>query len=224
MLFNNKYRKGISIPELLISTFALSILMLGFSQFAANVFDVSASHASQIVNVNNARLSTERIITQINKSVYIYPANISIHISDNITINTNSAVAMLIPSDNEEYNFVAYYFKYSSGGKSDLYEFMSDYTYEWSKNTCPATDMLTFGGSSSLLATNINISNTTLQYIINYSNGSYDQNLKGGVSNVNTNNTYALIKGINWKIYNDSLPAQIIQLKGISRNVPRFAE
>ncbi len=69
-------RSGISLVEVLISTVILAILMLGFAQFTSDIFNVSASHASQIDAVDQARLSTERIITEISEASYIYPANI----------------------------------------------------------------------------------------------------------------------------------------------------
>lgn len=216
--------KGISLAEIIISTFALAILMLGFSQFSADMFDVSASHATQITNVNQARFATERIITQISKAAYIYPANINIKLSDSLTISTTTSVAMLIPADDGNYNLIAYYMVNNASGKSDLYEYISSRTYAWAQNTCPATNLLNFSGSSSLLANNTDKISTTLQYILNYSNAPYDTNLKGAIANVTTSDTSALIKGINWNISQGTSQIQIIQLKGISRNVPRFLE
>ena len=192
MFFTNKKRrnynqihKGFSLIEILVSTIVLSILMLGFAGFTSGVFDVSASHADQIKSVNQARFSTERIITQINKSAYIYPSDVSLFLS----------------------------------GKSII-----TLTYAWNENTCPAYNILSFSGYSSVIASDIDKNNTALEYILNYQNAPTDKVLKGEVSNIISSNKYALIKGIYWKIFQGTTQDQVIQLKGISRNVPRFFE
>ena len=230
MFFTNKKRrnynqihKGFSLIEILVSTIVLSILMLGFAGFTSGVFDVSASHADQIKSVNQARFSTERIITQINKSAYIYPSDVSLFLSGK-SINTLNSVAMLIPEDDGKYRFVAYYLTANTKGLSDLYEFFSNTTYAWNENTCPAYNILSFSGYSSVIASDIDKNNTALEYILNYQNAPTDKVLKGEVSNIISSNKYALIKGIYWKIFQGTTQDQVIQLKGISRNVPRFFE
>jgi hypothetical protein len=223
MLFTNKKRIGFSFTEILMATVALSILMLGFAGFTSNVFDVSASHANQIKTVNQARFSTERVITQINKAAYIYPANISLTLAGK-NINTSNSVAMLVPEDNGEYRLVSYYLQDNAKGSSDLLEFFSDDTYEWTENTCPADNIINALGSSSILADDIDKNNTTLEYILNYQNAPTDKILKGEMSNYVATNKYALIKGVYWKIYQGTTQNEVIQLKGTSENVPRFFE
>jgi len=230
MLFTNKKRikygfmhKGFNFAEILMATVALSILMLGFANFSSNVFNVSASHANQIKTVNQARFSTERIITQIDKAAYLYPSNIILSLSGK-NINTSSSIAMLIPEDNGEYRFVSYYLVDNTKGLSDLYEFFSDATYEWTENTSPSDNILSISGSSAILANDIDKNNTTLEYILNYQNAPTDKILKGEISNIVSTNKYALIKGVYWKIFQVTTQEQVIHLKGISRNAPRFIE
>jgi len=230
MLFINKKRikyrfrrKGFSFAEILMATVALSILMLGFANFSSNVFNVSANHANQIKTVNQARFSTERIITQINKAAYLYPSGISLSLSGK-SINTSTSVALLIPENNGQYRFVSYYLVDNPKGLSDLYEFFSDATYEWIENTSPTDNILSFSGVSSILANDIDKNNTTLEYILNYQNAPTDKILKGEISNIVSTNKYALIKGVYWKIFQGTTQEQIIQLKGLSRNAPRFIE
>lgn len=220
MLYNNnKRKKGMSFTEIVISTMALSVLMLGFSEFTASMFNVSANHANQIENVNYARLSSERVITEINKAAYIYPSNINIQLNGK-SINTNNSIAMLIENNDGNYIFMAYYMNENN----DLCEYISSQSYSWDKNTCPATSMLDFNGNFDIIAKNINIESTNLQYILNYENSSYDENLKGEIGNASVNSSNALIKGVNWNISQGINDLQTIQIKGISRNVPRFFE
>jgi len=216
-------RKGFSLVEILIAISALAIIMLGVAQFTADIFKVSANHASQLNTVNYARLITERVITQISKAGYIYPAQLSISITGR-SINTSSSIAMLIPDDNSRYFFVAYYSIDTSDGKADLYEFTSSNNFAWTKNANPATSMMSFSGSSSIIAKDIIKNNTTLQYILDYQNASYDSILKGSISGVTQNSSNALVKGIDWKIAQGTSRTQTIQVKGISNNVPRFIE
>jgi Tfp pilus assembly protein PilV len=219
---NNKNCKiGISIPEILMSTLALSILMLGFSQFTSSVFSVSADHSEQLNTVNQARFASERIITQISKASYIYPANVNINLGGGLSINTNSSVAMLIEESDGKYTVIAYYLVSKFDGKANLYEYISSTTYSWAENTCPANNLLTFSGSSSLIARDILGSSAVLSYVMNYSNAPVDNILKGEVASVSYTSKYALIKGINWKIVQAN---DVTQVKGISRNVPRFFE
>ena len=221
MLYNKK--SGVSFTEILISTAALAVLMLGFSEFTAGMFDVSASHASQIISVNHARFSSERIITEINKAAYIYPAGVNIQLSG-LTINTNNSVAILIEDNSGDYFFVAYYTSENGQGDFDLYEYTSDYSYTWDKDTSPAINLTSFNGSAEVIANKINIENTVLNYILNYNNAPYDEILKGEIGNASASDTNALIKGIDWEISQGTTDTQKIQIKGISRNVPRFFE
>ena len=217
-------KKGFNFAEILISTAALSILMLGFSQFTADIFNVSANHAAGIKTVNDARFTTERIITQISKAAYIYPAGISINLSEASTINTSNSVAMLVPDSGTNYFFVAYYGAVNQLGKSDLYEFVSNKSYNWSKNICPAAGMKNFSGKSSIIAENINPDGMVLDYALNYENPAYDSVLRGEISGADQNNENALIKGIDWKISQGTSRLQLIEIKGISNNAPRFFE
>lgn len=218
-----RIRKGVSLAELLIAVAALSILMLGFSEFTAGFFKVSAMHGTQIKNVNYSRYSSERIITSVNKAAYIYPANTVIQLSEN-TINTNDSVAMLIEDNSGNYLFIAYYPRENIDGKIDLYEYISDTFYSWDKDVCPATDMLSFSGSGNLVAGNIDNESTSLLYILNYNNSAYDVPLKGEIGNAFPDDKFALIKGISWNISQNTSDTQSIPIKGTSRNVPRFFE
>ncbi len=217
-------KNGFSFVEILMATTALAVLMLGFSQFTADIFSVSASHANQIRTVNDARFATERVITQISRAAYIYPAGITISLDGEAFISTSSSVAMLIPDSGGNYVFVAYYSIDADNGKADLFEFMSDDTYDWAKNTCPASDMTYFSGKSSIIARDINKNSTTLQYVVDYQNSVYDPILKGEISGVDQSNQSALIKGVDWRISQGTSNLQVIQIKGISKNVPRFFE
>jgi len=213
------YRKGLTFVELIIATGALAILMLGFSQFTGDIFNVSAKHAEQLSTVSEERFSAERVITEISKAAYVYPANIAINLSNGITINTTSSVAMLLP-DEEQYMFVAYYID----SNKNLTEYISDTSFDWAKDACPATNFLTFSGSTSIIAKNINTDSTVLQYVLNYENAPYDKTLKGEVSGYTATNPKVLIKGVNWKIAQGSSGEEVIQIKGISKNVPRYIE
>ncbi len=219
-----KKRKGLNFTEILMATAALAILMLGFSQFTADIFNVSATHASQMDKVSRQRLISERILTQISKAAYIYPPNINITLSNGVVINTSNSIAALIPDPNEKYIFTAYYINNNLSENADLYEFTSDISYFWAKDYNPAANMLSFNGSIELLAENINPAGTFLSYVMNYENAPYDQSLKGESSGTTSNSSNALIKGINWIISQESNNNELIQIKGISRNVPRFIE
>ena len=218
-----KIRTGISYAELLIALVALAVLMLGFSEFTADFFKVSARHGTQIKNVNNARFSAERIITSVNKASYIYPSNSIIQLSGE-TINTADSLALLTEDNNGGYMFIAYYLAENSDGRTDLYEYISNTGYSWDKDVCPARDMLSFTGSGSVIAEDINTANTDLTYVLNYDNAVYDESLKGELGNALPSDSFALIKGINWNISQETNNGKLITIKGLSRNVPRFFE
>lgn len=229
MLFwnnNNKNlskRKAFSFIEMMISIFALSVVMLGFSGATSNVFRISADSSTQLKHVKHARFSSERIVNKLYKASYIYPSGISITLSGGITINTSDSVAMLIRED-EDYRFVAYYFSEASAVKSHLNEFISTSLYEWVENTCPAAELTSFSGSSSSIADDIIEAESSLEYIINFNNSQTDQILKGGVTNVLPDNQFALIKGIDWEIAYGTTQTDVIIVKGTAANVPRFFE
>ncbi len=222
----NKKRKGISLMELVISALLLAIIMTGAAGFTANFMDVSFRNSKQMVNVNEARSITENIAKEISTAKYIYPAGIDITLSPSggsaVTINTTNSVALLFEeeiSGGYTYGLTAFYI---SG--NDLYQFTTAPNYTWDDNTCPATDLLSFAGGASKLVSDINTANTSLSYILNYNNGLTDEILQGEISGVATNNTDALIKGIDWQIAQDNVQSQTIIIKELSRNVPRFFE
>jgi len=215
-------KKGFNFAEILIATSALSILMMGFAQFTADVFNVSARHAGQLTDVNQARFATERIMTEISKAAYIYPSGTAISLADGLSISTSDSIAMLLAENDGKYRFVAYYLD-NANGESDLYEYISANTYTWTENSSPANDIISFTGSSSVIANDIDETNTDLEYILNYQNAPSDKVLKGQISNISDADRYALIKGVNFKIY-QAQSDDIIEIKGISRNVPRFFE
>ena len=217
-------RKGFSFTEIIIATFALSILMLGFAGFTSNIFDISASHAGSIKNVSQSRFSTERITTQLNKAAYIYPAAVNLNLGGGTIINTSDSVGMLIPESDGKYRFVAYYINNNAQGSSDLYEYFSNNTYTWTENTCPATDIISFTGSASVLANNLNKAGTVLNYVLSYENAPSDTILKGNISNTAVTDKIALIQGIEWNILQRTANNEVIQIKGISKNVPRYIE
>ena len=74
MLLMNK-RNALSLVEVLISIIAISIILLAFAEFSANTFKVNYKHSQILATASETRFLTERIMSQISKSEYIFPAN-----------------------------------------------------------------------------------------------------------------------------------------------------
>ncbi len=221
---------GITLAELVVSTVVLSLVMLGTVGFTANFMDVSFRNSKQMVNVNQARDVSENMVKEIANAAYIYPAGITISLntSDNnsFTINTNNSVAMLYrdTDGSSNYGFTAFFLQNNDGGGTDLCQFSEAPSYTWDDNTSPASGLLNFYGSSSKLISDIDSTNTSLSYILNYSNGLSDEILQGQIGGVDATDPNALIKGIDWQIAQDNVEEHTIKIKELSRNVPRFFE
>jgi hypothetical protein len=230
-------RQGISLIEILISTVVVGVLVMGMADFSAGLFDVSTKGNERIKNVSELRAVSEKISSEILSAAYIYPGSRNIHISgtDNkenqsfdLTISTNDSVAMLfadIVGTTVKHGLTAYFIHSCENNTSTcLYQFTSSATYVWTKNTCPALNATNFSGNFSKIVTDIDADSTDLEYILNYSNGVTDNILKGQIGSVTDTNAYALIKGISWEISQNNSENQVIQIKGLSKNVPRFIE
>ncbi len=215
----NRTKKGISLAELVISALLLAVVMSAASGFAMSFFDVSYIHTEQMQNVNEIRSACSEITDDISNAVYIYPAGVTINLNSDITINTNNSVAMLF-KENSQYGFTAYYIQ-----NNILYQFTSPPTADWTNNTSPAENMLSFNGNiTKKVISDIDSANTSLTYIMNYGNGITDSVLQGEISSVATNNVNALIKGIDWHITQSNTTNQSLEIKEFSKNVPRFIE
>jgi prepilin-type N-terminal cleavage/methylation domain-containing protein len=231
---NNK--KGFSMLELLVSTIVLAILMMGVAGFSTSFFDVSATSAKQLLNVNQAREIARSISGEIRRADYIYPSGVTISLEytdtatglvSGIDINTTSSPSMLF-SENVNgdtlYGFVAYFIKADDNGTANLYQFIQGPAYDWEKDSSPAESLKSFNGAATKIVSDIDMENTKLAYILNYSDGITDKVLQGQLSNTPSNNVDALIKGIEWQIVQNNIENQTIRVKGLSGNVPRFIE
>lgn len=228
-----KYKsKGVTLAELIVSVMILSIVMLSTAGFTFNFMDASTRTALQIKNVDQARTIFESISKEVANAAYIYPANIDIDLTSSgeeasVTINTNEAVAMLYEYDNYgyiTYGFTAFFLVSKADGSADLYQF-TEYPYHtWTENTSPATTMTSFYGNTTKIISDIDPDNSSLSYILSYSNGLVDEVLLGEIEGATESDPNALIKGIDWEIAQSNLEKQTIKLKELSRNVPRFAE
>lgn len=233
-----KKRKGISLTEMAISTAVLAVVMLGAAGFSTGLFNASATSSVQLLNVNQARELGQNITNEVINAKYIYPPGTTISLNAahpatgagwNFTINTDNSVAMLFSEnlnndENPLYGFIAYFLTEEPGGSAVLYQFIDDPSYTWDSNTSPASDMVNFTGNVSVIISDIDSADTTLDYIFNYNNGITDEILQGELSGVNINDSNALIKGIEWQIVQTNIEDHTIRIKGLSRNVPRFIE
>jgi len=222
-------RRGFTFVEMLISVTALAIIMLALADFSFNTFNISYNHTLQVENANQSRFSSERILNEINKAAYIFPANQNITLitdEGSDSINTNDAIAMLIPANtsqvSQQYNLVAFYLLDGTQDKKDLYEFRSSNSYNWSKNTVPISSFSTVQGNKSLVANDICENNTELTYILNSDNGVADSILQGSISGVSSDSPTALIKGVDWIIATQKNVLLKTEIKGIAKNVPRI--
>lgn len=218
---------GVSYVEVVVSIGVLSILMLSLADFSSNAFGVSYNHLMQVEEASQTRFSAERMVNEINQAAYIFPSGLSISLSGTktVTINTSSAVAILVPTDMNAnpvlYNLIAFYLV-DNGDKADLYEFKSSTGNSWPANTLPISKFASVSGKSSLIASDIDKSNSSLSYLMNYGNGLTDPMLQGSISGINTNVSTALLKGVNWNLVIKKAQSQTVSIKGISKNVPRF--
>lgn len=220
----NKKRKGFSITELVVSALVLSVIMLGAVGYTAGFIDVSYNSSKQMMNINQARSINESIAKEITNAAYIYPANTEITLSvsggSSVVINTNNSIALLYKDEiNDTYGFTAFYIV-----GDDLYQFTEAPGYSWDANTSPALSLLSFTGNASKIVSNIDTTNTSLSYDLNYDNGLVDDILEGQISGIATNDPYALIKGIDWQLAQSNIENSTIKVKELSRNVPRFYE
>lgn len=228
-------KKGFTMMELLITTAVLAVLMMGVAGFSASFFDVSATSSKQLLNVNQAREIAQSITSEVRRAAYIYPAGVTISIdyldvateqASVTNINTTNSPSMLFEEEvngDVRYGFTAYFLK-TENGTTNLYQFMQGPEYEWAKNTSPAASLKSFKGIAVKVISDIDTANTSLTYILNYSNGITDKVLQGRLSGTNTNDVNALIKGIDWQIAQKNVEKRTIRVKGLSDNVPRFIE
>jgi len=221
-------QSGFSYVEVLISVSVFAILTLCMAQFSSNAFNVMYKQGQQVEMTDQTRFSTDLIPGIINKAYYIFPAGKVINLTGTNLhtnqINTSSSLAFLI-SDNgstPQYYFKAFYLADNTAGMSDLYQFSSSTKYSWDNNTCPVLNITTVSGTENLIATDIDKSQSTLTYLLNYNNGITDQILKGSISGITVDDDYALIKGINWNLSFNKAHVQVIQIEGVSNNVPRY--
>ncbi len=233
----NTSKKGFSMAEMVISTAVLAVVMLGIAGLSSEFFGASATSSVQLLNTDQAREVSQGISNEINDSRYIYPPGTVISLSTthpvtglawDITVNTDDSVAILfseIPNNdtNVTYGFIAYFLR-DNNENTSLYQFIESPTYQWPIDTSPAANLLTFSGNTSLIVTDIDRTNTTLSYIFNFDNGITDQVLQGEISGGAINDTNALIKGVNWQIAQSNVEDNLINIKGLSKNVPRFIE
>jgi|GEM_PF-1784785 len=219
--------KGFSYVEVLISVAILAILTLSMAQFSSNAFNIVYKQSQQVEMADQTRFSSDLVSGVITKADYIFPADKTINLlGTNLhtsSINTNNSVAILI-SDNmgSQYYFKAFYLVSNSNGMSDLYQFSSSTKYSWDINTCPISTITTVTGTSSLIASDIDENQSSLTYLLNYNNGITDNILKGNVSGAIISDNDALIKGINWNLSFNKAQVQVMQIEGMSNNVPRF--
>ena len=167
-------RKGVTLIELLISMIMLSVISISLAEFMSQFTNASFINCQQLEKVNFTRFTVERVIDEIKKAEYIYPASVTIAITGK-NINTDSAIALLIPVDKTKliYRFTAFYFS-DSGTNVNLMEMHSTNQYTWAKNAVPAETMNSITGTSQVIASNINSNNSQLSYTLNYDNGIAD--------------------------------------------------
>ena len=228
-------QKGLNLTEMIISTAIFAIVMLSAANFSSQFFNVSAVSSKQLENVDQSRTIAESIAKEVTNAAYIYPAGVTISLSgyDSLTgtttsfaINTDESPAMLFGvdiDDNISYGFVTYFFR-TQGTKTSLYQFVQSPSYSWAKNTVPAESLLSFNGTISKLVEDIDLTNTQLNYHLNYANSITDEVLIGQIGGADTNDIDALVNGIDWEIAQENVEDQTIKIKGLSRNVPRFIE
>lgn len=231
--------KGLTLIELLISSVILAILMLSLAQFSLDILNVAEKHSGQVEKTQSSRFSQERITEQIRNASYIFPKGqdlgFTIEFNNDTgysytseSVNTNEAIALLVPfagdpyyqgSYTPVYNLIIYYFDDNGDGTSDLREFSTAYpSAYWSLNSIP--DAGTAYGNSTILAKNVLTQSNNLSYILSYENSSTDTILKSEGQNADAEDDNALIKGIDWN-FNLQRNNTEINVKGISRNVPR---
>jgi len=222
-------RKGLSLTELLISSAVITVMLLAFADYSAGLFQVSSDHAKLLENIDQTRLSSGQITSEVSRAAYIYPKGIDISLyADHrtLTINTSNAIALLIPVKQQDgsnrYRFTAFYFQNAQEGKANLYEFHSSYDYDWTENTLPASQFAMYNGSSSLIMSDIVTEYTSLSYTVNYDNGVSDTVLKGLISDRTETSSDALINGVLLNITVRKKNDYTYNIKGVSENVPRY--
>lgn len=234
--------KGLTLVEMLISSVILTILMLSLGQFSFDILNVAEKHSGQVEKTQSSRFSQERITEQIRNASYIFPKgqDISFTIEFNAdtgysyaseTVNTNNAIALLVPfagdpyyqgSETPVYNLIVFYLDDNEDGTSNLREFSTAYpNVYWSINSIP--DAGSAYGNSTILANNIITSSSDLSYILSYKSSSTDTVLRSEGQNAEVDDENALVKGIDWYFTLQKNNTDI-DVKGISRNVPRNLE
>ncbi|MEW5819154.1 MAG: prepilin-type N-terminal cleavage/methylation domain-containing protein [Cyanobacteriota bacterium] len=236
-----KNSKGLTLIEMLVSSAILAILMLSLADYSASILDASDRHSQQLEKVRGARFSLERISEQVNNAAYIFPGDQTISFSieysegtgysfDTKTVNTSEAVALLVPmSGNNDsqtfmYNLVVFYIEENGSNNNlcELYEFSTGYpSIYWEENTVPSVNNAS--GTATKLTNDIEKDSDSLTYILNYDDSPTDKVLKGEIRGATTFDEDALIRGINWD-FTIKKPggSKDVELKGMSRNVPRY--
>jgi len=216
--------KGFSFIEVLMAIAIFGILTLAMASFSSGAFKVMYKQGSQTEMSDQTRFVTAIIPEVINKSYYIFPAGQTISLTGSglhsSQVNTSISVAVLISDEesDKKYYFKAFYIK-----SGNLYEFSSSGKLTWNPDTSPATTITSVNGTDSLIATDIDISKSSLSYSLNYNNGVTDPVLLGQISgSTTTSDVNALIKGISWKLAFNKESLVIIKVEGVSKNVPRF--
>lgn len=220
-------KKGVSLLELVVSISIFSLIMLGTAGFTMNFMDTSYINSKQMMNVNQTRAISESISNEISNAVYIYPSGINIVLNSSTTINTSNAVAVLYAEEVSgviKYGLTAFFTRANENETRDLCQFSSAPIYSWNANTSPASNLKAFEGSISVLATDISSTDSSLTYILSYSNGLVDKVLEGQINGAQVNEETALIKGIDWQIAQNNVESTTFKVKEMSKNVPRFYE
>lgn len=232
--------RGVTLVELLVSAAIISVVTLSLFDFSMNVLNAAEKHTHQLENIKGSRLSMERITEQINDAVYIFPMNKDLSFSvaqgfesfETESVNTNNAVGLLIPFTGNDtlcgttpcYNFVVFYLKQiGDTDYYDLYEFSTAYpSVEWEENTIPSVSGQS--GTETLLATNVQPVRDSITYILNYNDSPTDKILKGAVRDALVDDDDALIRGVEWVLSMKKPNGESvdINIRGISKNVPRF--
>ncbi|MDD3149237.1 MAG: prepilin-type N-terminal cleavage/methylation domain-containing protein [Candidatus Gastranaerophilales bacterium] len=213
-LFNNK---GFSLIELLITVATLSVLTMGMAGFASNIFQNSYDHAGMIERVNNGRFSSSLIMEEISKASYIFPAGHFFYLSANsisYSVSTDNSIVFL--EENTDGNYILKAFLIDD--EQNLIEFIAETPANWDKNTLPFSNFAYQSGYANKLVSDIESTNS-INYFLNYNNGTSDSVLKGGISGVTASSQYALIKAVEWSL---QIRDKEYKIKGIAKNVPRY--
>lgn len=231
MLLGNNNHNGFTFTEMLIAIGVLAVMSLSLAEFSQNMFNVSYDHSVQMEKASQIRFTGDLISNELHKASYIFPSAHSVSIetgSSSVNIDTSEAIVYLVESDVESdpqgYYVRAFYPAQQDDGYYSLYHFSSSSEIYWSENTLPNSIASGVEGSISEVMTDIVLNSSTLEYVLNFSDGISDTILMGSLSNVSDSDSYALIKGVNWNLVLNKESMINVNLGGLSNNVPRFVD